>query len=335
MINPVFKKTAVNQSLTDQRSTDILEGQETLLIEARALNEMADALDQTFSDVVDLFANIKGRIIVTGMGKSGQIGRKIASTFASTGTPSFFVHPSEASHGDLGMIAQNDSVLLLSNSGESAELKDTIAFCKRFGIPMVAITSNRKSTLGRQSDYVLELIKAREACPTGKAPTTSTTLTVALGDALAVALMKRHGFTASDFSVFHPGGKLGQKLLKVSDIMRSNQELPLVPMNGVMQDALDSMSASNFGRAIVVDDNGDLLGFVSDGDLRRHMAPDLPSRPVTEIMSKNPKRIDQKDMAAKALAIMNEYEITDLVVTDGDKPIGLLRMHDILKAGVA
>ncbi len=334
MSQTIFVKRPANTILTANADTDLNEGKKTLRIEAAALEALAKSLDYQFTEVIDLLANIKGRIIVSGMGNSGHIGRKIAATFASTGSPAFFVHPAEASHGDLGMLTKDDAVILISNSGESAELKDILAFCKRFRIPIIGFTSKPESTLGEQSDYFLRLMDMDEACPTGKVPTTSTTMSLALGDALAVTLMKRNGFTGDDFKVFHPGGKLGQQLMRVSDVMRDYQELPLIKITADMGDALMAMSENNFGRAIIVDKNGHLAGFISDGDIRRNVGDDLVSKPVTDIMSKNPKCVEKSDLAVSALTIMNENQITDLIVTDERKPIGLLRLHDILKAGI-
>lgn len=319
---------------------DLETAQQALKDEANAIIKMADELGEDYIQAINILQDCKGRVIVTGMGKSGHVARKIAATLASTGTPAYFVHPSEASHGDLGMIDQTDVVIGLSNSGETKELKDVLAFTQRFSIPLISITSNRNSALAKHSTVVLELPKAPEVCPTGKAPTTSTTMTMALGDAIAVTLMYRNGFTKDDFGVFHPGGKLGASIFKVSDVMRPEQELPLVTLVDTVDTVLNVMSSKGqdgraFGRAIVVDEQGDLVGFVSDGDIRRHIAPNLHSKKVQDIMTADPKRVDQSDLAAKALAIMNELSITELIVADGQKPIGMVRLHDILKAGIA
>lgn len=333
-MNAVLKQS-LNGVDDAQVNDDIAEGQKTLQIEIEGLQKLAKNLDASFSQAVELLKNCTGRLIVSGMGKSGHVGRKMAATFASTGTPCFFVHPGEASHGDLGMVTEDDVVIALSNSGETKELSDVLAFCKRFSIPLIGITSKENSTVAKQSDILLLLADTPEACPNGQAPTTSTTMTMALGDALAVALMKRKGWKNTDFKKFHPGGKLGQMLLKVSDLMHGGDKLPLVDETATMKDALLVMSAKNFGRTGVINNTGDLVGFVSDGDLRRHMGDDLLNKPVSEVMNANPKSVSPDILAAEALAIMNNSAITDLMVVDGTKPVGILRLHDIMKAGIA
>jgi arabinose-5-phosphate isomerase len=271
-------------------------------------------------------------VIVSGMGKSGHVGSKIAATLASTGTPSFFVHAAEASHGDLGMIAPGDAVLALSNSGETPELADLVSYTRRFGIPLVAITSRGKSTLAEAADVVLLLPDVGEACPLGLAPTTSTTLMIALGDALAVALLERRGFTADDFKVFHPGGKLGRKLFKVDDLMHTGAELPLVKPDAPMSDVVPFMTSKTFGVAGVVGEDGRLIGIVTDGDLRRHING-LFGMTAVEVMTKAPKSVGPGMLAAEALGRMNEWKITCIFICDAGKPVGILRMHDILRAG--
>ena len=333
-MNAVLKQS-LNVTDETQINVDITEGQKTLSIEIEGLQKLSDSLDVSFSQAVELLKNCTGRVIITGMGKSGHVGRKISATFASTGAPSFFVHPGEASHGDLGMVTDDDIVIGLSNSGETKELSDILAYCKRFSIPMIGITSKSESALGQACDICLTLPNTPEACPNGQAPTTSTTMTLALGDALAVALMKRKGWKNTDFKIYHPGGKLGQMLLKVSDLMHGGDALPLVADTATMKDALLVMSSKNFGRTGVINAAGDLVGFVSDGDLRRHMGDDLLDKPVTEVMNATPRVVEPDLLAAEALAIMNEISITDLMVVKDKKPVGILRLHDIMRAGIA
>ena len=314
---------------------DLLTGREVLRQEAHALMQLADRLDGSFGGALDLMQKALGRVVVTGMGKSGHVGKKMAATFASTGTPSFFVHPAEASHGDLGMITDNDVVLALSKGGESPELRDVINYCKRFTIPLIAITQNPQSTLARQSDVVLMLPDLSEACPNQQAPTTSTTVTMAYGDALAVGLMKRRGFSATDFRQFHPGGKLGGQLLAVRSVMKSGNDLPLVRDTDSTAQAITTMSEKNYGCAIVTDAGGKLAGFITDGDIRRHIAPDLVTKTVASVMHAKPLTIPSDALAAAALAVMNQHTITQLIVVENDIPVGLVRLHDIMRAGAA
>ena len=265
------------------------------------MRAVEDGLGEGFVAAVELIAAAKGRIIVTGMGKSGHIARKVASTLASTGTPAYYVHPGEASHGDLGMIHPDDAILALSWSGETTELSDLIAYAKRFRVPVIGMTSKPASTLGRQADVCLAVPEAKEACPNGLAPTTSTTMQLALGDALAVALLERRGFTARDFGVFHPGGKLGAQLRLVRDVMHTGERLPIVAIGATMQAAIAEISAKGFGSVIVVNDDGTLAGIVTDGDLRRNLRPELPTLPVTAIMTRKPRTIAPDELVAKAL----------------------------------
>ncbi|RMH51930.1 MAG: KpsF/GutQ family sugar-phosphate isomerase [Alphaproteobacteria bacterium] len=276
-----------------------------------------------------------GRVIVSGMGKSGHVARKIAATLASTGTPAQFVHPGEASHGDLGMVTRNDVVLLLSNSGETAELADLIEHTRRFGIPLIGVASREDSTLMRAADVALPLPRADEACPNGLAPTTSTTLTMALGDALAIALMETRGFRPEHFRLFHPGGKLGARLIKVADLMHGPEALPLVGEDAPMGEVLIEMSRRGFGVAGIVDAEGRLAGVITDGDLRRHMAG-LLERRAGEVMTRGPRTIRPDSLAGEALGLMNAAKITCLFVTDGPggRPLGILHVHDCLRAGV-
>jgi len=306
-----------------------------LRIEAQALLDLAAGLDATLSRAVGLLAGITGRVVVTGMGKSGHIARKIAATLASTGTPALWVHPGEASHGDLGMIAKNDAVIALSNSGDTAELADIVAYAKRFQIPLIGITRRAHSSLAEQSDVPLILPASPEACPLGLAPTTSTTLMLALGDALPVALLERRGFSAADFKVFHPGGQLGRQLLRVTEMMHDGAELPLAPLDIKVSEAILVMTAKRFGCVGLIDAEGRLAGIITDGDLRRHMNPDLLAQPAKSIMTLNPKTIRTSALAGEALGIMNSLAITSLFVTDDGRPVGIIHIHDCLRAGVA
>ncbi len=313
---------------------DIANGKAVLAREIEGLQALSAALGKSFEGAVAALAAIKGRVIVTGMGKSGHVARKIAATMASTGTPAYFVHPAEASHGDLGMITAQDAVLALSNSGETAELVDIIAYCKRFSIPLIGVVRRQTSMLVEAADIALVLPEIPEACVTG-APTTSTTMMMALGDAIAVALVERRGFGKQDFSVFHPGGKLGKAFIRASDLMHGAGELPLVRAGDKMQDVLLTMTSKRFGCAGVVGVGGELQGIITDGDLRRHMSADLLEKTAGEIMKKDPLTIRPNALAAEALAIMNERAITSLFVTDGEKPVGIIHIHDCLRAGVA
>ncbi|MDO8288382.1 MAG: KpsF/GutQ family sugar-phosphate isomerase [Parvibaculum sp.] len=307
----------------------------TLSLEIDGLKALADSLNASFADAIETIIAAKGRIIVTGMGKSGHIARKIAATMASTGTPAQFVHPGEASHGDLGMITTNDVILALSWSGESAELQSIITYAKRFSIPLISMTSNADSTLGQAATVPLILPKSEEACDAVSAPTTSTTMQLALGDALAVALIEKRGFTASDFHVFHPGGKLGAGLRHVSDIMHKEKDLPLVAMGTSMGDAIYVMSDKRLGCIGVVDASGALKGLVTDGDLRRHMNKDLLQKTVNDIMNPSPKTVPPTMLVSEALNVLNTKRITSLFVVDKGKPVGVVHIHDFLKAGVA
>jgi arabinose-5-phosphate isomerase len=306
-----------------------------LRIEAAAVQAMSEALPADFAAAVALVLQAKGRVILSGIGKSGHIARKISSTLASTGTPSFFVHPAEASHGDLGMVSPGDVCILISNSGETAELRDLIAHASRFAIPIIGISGNENSTLMAAADLRLTLPAAPEACIIGLAPTTSTTLTLALGDALAVAVMEQRGFVPEQFRTFHPGGKLGAQLATVAQLMHAGDALPLVGQATPMDEALLVMSAKGFGLALVLDPQGVLAGLISDGDLRRHMAG-LMERTAGEVATRTPRTAPPDMLAAEAVGVMNAALITALVVTDpAGRPLGLLRLHDCLRAGVA
>ena len=292
-------------------------------------------LGAAFAAAVALIRQAKGRAILSGLGKSGHVARKMAPTLASTGTPAFIVHSAEAGHGDLGMITSDDVVIALSWSGEQPEMKTLVNYTKRFAIPMIAITSNAQSSLGQAARIVLELPKAREACPHNLAPTTSTLMQAAIGDALAIALLEGRGFTALEFANFHPGGKLGAMLKHISDLMRSGDAVPLKPLGTGMADALAEMSAKGLGCVVIVDGRGHVAGIITDGDLRRKMRADLLSVAVDEIMTANPRTVGREALASEALEILNSAKITTLIVTDGAKPVGILHMHDLLRAGVA
>jgi len=299
---------------------------------------MADVegLGGAFDRAVEIISHAAGRTIVTGMGKSGHVARKIAATMASTGTPAYFVHPGEASHGDLGMIRQDDVILALSWSGETAELADIITYSRRFAIPLVAITSGAESALGREADVRLCLPRAEEACPNGLAPTTSTTMQLAIGDALAVALLEAKGFTAQDFRLFHPGGKLGARLTFLRDVMHAGERLPLVREGALMGEAVVEISAKGFGCVGVLDAAGKLAGIVTDGDLRRHMRPDLMSAPVAQVMTRAPQVGAADQLAVEALQTLSSRKIGALFVVDGaGKPVGIVHLHDLLRIGAA
>jgi arabinose-5-phosphate isomerase len=317
-----------------QSQTFLTVGKRVIRREADALVTLAESLGDNFVDATSLILSAKGRTIVTGMGKSGHIARKIAATFASTGTPAHFVHPAEASHGDLGMIGKDDVVLILSNSGETPELADLIAFTRRFQIPMIGVASKPDSSLIRACDVPLILPKAEEACDQGIVPTTSTTMTLALGDAIAIALMKHRSFTADNFRMLHPGGKLGARLTKASDLM--NVDMPLVMLNTPMRETLDVISAKGFGVAGVLDADGQLAGIITDGDLRRNI-DGLLSKTAHDIMTANPMTISADALAEKALARMDERSITCLFVrhsAEDDRPCGILKIQDCLRAGI-
>ena len=319
-----------------QGADDLAIARDVLATEAAALNALASSLGAPFIAAVEALLNITGRVVVTGMGKSGHVARKIAATMASTGTTALFVHPAEAAHGDLGMIVRGDAVIALSNSGEAQELAAIVGHAHRFGLPLIAITSKAESTLGQAGDILLQLPPAPEAGPIGLAPTTSTTLQMALGDALAVALLARRGFTATDFRSFHPGGKLGARLKRVRELMHKEDELPLVAPGITMDKALITMTAKRFGLLGVVDAQHRLLGVVTDGDLRRAMSPDLLCRPVEEIMNHSPKTIAPEALAEDALREMNAptRPVTALFVVDEANMVrGILHIHDLLRAG--
>ena len=317
----------------------IASAKRTIDMEKKGLELMAEKIDDTFALVAEKILHLNGRVIVTGMGKPGHIGKKIAASLASTGTPAFFVHPAEASHGDLGMITPNDLVLALSNSGESKELFDIINYCKRFGVALVAITSAPDSTLGRAANWILQIPdkkQAPEACPFNMAPTTSMIETLSMGDALTVALMNMRGFTKELYHDRHPGGKLGNVLVKVQDIMAKEEALPLVSENALMSDALLEMTRKTLGCVGITDNENHLIGLITDGDLRRHMCPELAGKSVREIMHPHPLTIHANVLGAEAVNMMNTHRITNMFVVDEENhPVGLIHMHHLLRAGVA
>lgn len=323
-----MKETGKKSNIVDGFVT----ARQVMQLAGQAIDQLVENLNGDFSKALDLLVAVKGRVIVTGMGKSGHVARKIAATMASTGTPAQFVHPGEASHGDLGMITDQDAVIALSNSGESQELSDLIIYTRRFHIPLIAMTKNRNSSLGQQADVVLVLPDTPEACPLKLAPTTSTTSSLVLGDALAMMLLERKGFTASDFGMYHPGGKLGTQLMKAKDLMHADR-LPLVDASTKVSDALIAMTSRGFGHVGVMQ-NKNLIGVITDGDLRRHMSDDLLQKSAQDIMTKNPKVATPAMLAAEALAMMNEKNITGLFVVDDQKPVGFLHIHDCLRAGI-
>jgi arabinose-5-phosphate isomerase len=324
---------------TDHAKSAVQSALRTLEVGTNGIAAIATALQGSlgtaFATTVDLIRQAKGRVIVTGLGKSGHVARKVAATLASTGTPAFFVHAAEASHGDLGMITPDDVIIALSWSGEQPEMKNLVNYSARFAIPMIAVTSNAESSLGAAARIVLELPKVREACPHNLAPTTSTLMQAAIGDALAIALLESRGFTALEFAKFHPGGKLGAMLKHTSDLMHTGDAVPLKPVGTRMADALEEMSAKGFGCVAIVDANGHMVGIITDGDLRRQWRPDLTELMVDDVMTRNPKAIDRDSLASEALELLNSVKITTLIVTEANKPVGIIHLHDLLRAGVA
>ena len=314
---------------------DLATGRSVLNTEGQALLSLSDALGPSFSAAVETLSGAKGRVIITGMGKSGHIGRKIAATLSSTGTPALFVHPAEASHGDLGLIARQDVVVALSNSGETAELNDIVRYTRRFSIPLITVVGRDGSSLATNSDISIVLPDSPEACPLGLAPTTSTTMTLALGDALAVALLERSSFSSSKFQELHPGGSLGHRLITVNEIMHVDDHMPLIALTARVSEAILVMTAKAFGCVGVIDKNDSLVGIVTDGDLRRHMADNLLELRVEDVMTKAPKSIRPNALAAEAVWIMNQNSITSLFIAQNGKPLGIVHMHDCLRAEIA
>lgn len=312
-------------------------GRRVLKIESEAVAALADRLDESFLRAVEALDNCRGRVIISGMGKSGLIGKKIASTLSSIGVPAFFLHPAEGVHGDLGMVMKDDLFLAISNSGETEEILLLLPTIKRFNVPLIALTGKMGSTLAKRSDIALDVSVKEEACPLNLVPTASTTATLAMGDALAIALLDKKGFKPEDFAVFHPGGSLGRKLLtRVEDLMHVGDQLPLVGEKAKIKDAIMEISRKKLGSAIVVDDRGLLKGVITDGDLRRALETheDVLTMEAMDIMGDHPKTIEREALAARALQIMETYSITSLVVTEGERPVGLIHLHDILKAGI-
>lgn len=319
-----------------QMELDRISAIKTIDSEMDTINHLKDSVKaENLTKALDFMQNSKGRIIITGMGKSGHIGRKIAASLASTGTPSFFVHPAEASHGDLGMITEDDVVVAISNSGESRELIDILNYCKRFGIKLIAVTKNAESSLGKAGDVVLELPNNGEACPLGLAPTSSTTATLVLGDILTVGMIERKGFSKEDFNDRHPGGKLGSILKRVSDLMHTGQEMPILDENSNMQAVLLEMTSKRLGCVGFINQTGDLTGILTDGDLRRCLSSKILEEKAIDLMTRNPKTVSPNAMTAEALKIMHDKKITNLFVLEGKKPVGVIHIHDLLNNGVA
>lgn len=327
--------TLFESSISIQENLDKNCAIRTINREIDTITKLRDSLDNNLTQALNLMQQAKGRIILTGMGKSGHIGKKIAASLASTGTPSFFVHPAEASHGDLGMITEDDVVIAISNSGESKELVDILNYCKRFGIKLIAITKNPQSSLGKAGDVVLQLPNNGEACPLGLAPTNSTTATLVLGDILTTGLIERKGFTKSDFNQRHPGGKLGSILQRVSDLMHTDLEMPILEENSNMQQVLLEMTSKRLGCVGFVNTDGIFTGMLTDGDLRRCLSAEILTKKAIDLMTKNPKTISKDTMAAEAMKIMHDKKITNIFVIEDKKPIGVIHIHDLLNNGVA
>ena len=325
----------MEKDISAQSIVDINSAVRTVNMEIDTIEKLRDGLDSTLTQALNLMQNAKGRIIITGMGKSGHIGKKIAASLASTGTPSFFVHPAEASHGDLGMITEDDVVIAISNSGESKELVDILNYCKRFGISLIAITKNPESSLGKAGDIVLKLPNNGEACPLGLAPTSSTTATLVLGDVLTTAMIERSGFSKEDFNARHPGGKLGSILQRVSDLMHTGEEMPILEEHSDMQHVLLEMTSKRLGCVGFINQSGELTGMLTDGDLRRCLSPKILEEKAINIMTKNPKTISKEVLASEVIKIMHEKKITNMFVIEDKKPIGVIHIHDLLNNGVA
>ena len=329
---------SLNRKPVDRREA-IQSALRTLTTEKAGLDALVAALEnglaEPFAAAVDAIAGISGRVIVTGVGKSGHIGAKIAATLASTGTPAFFVHPAEANHGDLGMISHDDAIIAMSWSGESSEIKGIVAYSRRFSIPLIAMTSGENSALAREADIVLALPKAAEACPHGLAPTTSTLLQLALGDAVAIALLEARGFTPDDFRGFHPGGKLGATLTHLSEIMRTGDDLPLAALGTRMPEAVMTLSNKKVGCVVIVDEGGRLAGIITDGDVARNLHRNLKDVTVEEVMTRTPRTVEPDMSAGAAIAFLNENKIGALIVVEGDRPVGVVHFHDLLRIGAA
>ena len=326
--------TLIENVSSAQEITDRNSALRTINSEIDTIKMLRDNLDSSLTLALNILQNAKGKIIITGMGKSGHIGKKIAASLASTGTPSFFVHPAEASHGDLGMITEDDVVIAISNSGESKELVDILNYCKRFGIKLITITKNSESTLAKSGDVLLQLPNNGEATPLGLAPTNSTTATLVLGDILTTCLIERKGFTKTDFNERHPGGKLGSILQKVSDLMHTGNEIPVLTENAPMQQVLLEMTSKRLGCVGFINDKEELTGILTDGDLRRCLSPDVLEKKAIDVMTRNPKTVSKDSMASSAMKIMHDKKITNLFVVENSRPIGVIHIHDLLNNGV-
>ena len=322
------------QTINKLQNSDLLNAYKTIDCEIEAIIELKNSLDGTLTQALDLIDNAKGRVIISGMGKSGHIGKKIAASLASCGTPSFFVHPAEASHGDLGMVTNDDVIIAISNSGESKELIDILNYSKRFGIKLIAITKNPESSLGKAGDVVLKLPSAKEACPLGLAPTSSTTATLVLGDVITTAMIERRGFSKAQFNQRHPGGKLGSILQKAKDLMHTNEEMPILRTNATINEIIVEMTSKRLGCVGFVDAEGKFKGMFTDGDLRRCLNEDLKNATAENIMTKNPITIDKELFATEVVKILNEKKITNIFVLENEKPIGAIHIHDLLKVGI-
>ncbi len=323
--------------MATERSIDT--AKEVLEIEAKSIIDLKNRIGQEIEEAVDIIYNCKGRVIVTGMGKSGHIGKKIAATLSSTGTPSYFLHPAESTHGDSGILTREDVVIAISNSGETQELMNLLPLIKRFSVPLISMTGKPESTLAKMGDVVLNIAVEKEACPLGKAPTASTTVTLALGDALAICLLKKRGFSEEDFLMFHPSGALGKKkLVKVSDLMISDERMPIISQEKSFLEVVKYISEKRLGCAILTDEKGIMQGVLTDGDIRRILLahPDVSNLVSKDVMTRNPKTVSADSIATKALAIMEKYSITSLAVVDEcNKPVGIIHVHDLLREGVA
>lgn len=331
----VDRESAILDMTANDAEAALRSARRVLETEIGGLRALSDALDDGFSKAIDLIAGVSGRVIVTGMGKSGHIATKIAATLASTGTPAQYVHPGEASHGDLGMITASDAVIALSNSGETAELSDIVAYAKLKRIPLISVTGKADSALSNAADVPLVIPDSPEACPLSLAPTTSTTVMLALGDAIAVALLERRGFSPEDFRLLHPGGQLGSRLTIAADVMRSGDEMPLVKLASPMTETLIEMTAKRFGCVGVLSPAGKLVGIITDGDLRRHMENDILAMTAAEVMTPDPKAVSENILTAQILAMMNENKITNYFVVPDGVPVGIVHIHDVLRKGLS
>ena len=323
------------QTINKLENVDIVNAINTVDCEIEAINELKNLLDENLSKALDLIESAKGRVILTGMGKSGHIAKKISASLASCGTPSFFMHPAEASHGDLGMVTNDDVIIAISNSGESRELIDVLNYSKRFGIKLIAITKNPESSLGKAGDIVLRLPNTKEACPLGLAPTSSTTATLVLGDILTVAMIERRGFSKAQFNQRHPGGKLGSILQKAKDFMHKGEEMPILNENSSMNELIVEMSSKRLGCVGLINSKGELSGIFTDGDLRRCINQDLKNTKAIDVMTKNPICVSKEIFASEIIKIMNDKKITNMFILEDKKPIGVIHIHDLLKNGVA